>query len=823
MRHLSVIVVCSIFWGLVSSLQDRDTEFAGTSTPNIKGYQVLVPIKIDKDGKFLSYSVTHCYDRETPKRKKRSAPDGSDKVQYSLYFNGEYHHVEMWPNRNMMSPGLVIEEWGADAVLDANKVIIKPANYTQCHYTGRVRGHSGSRPALSVFDGLSGYIKTNQGQYFIEPMKGQEPQADGKHLHVIYMASEISAEAFETGGWEEGWREHLRWNHRRKRDAHTDLKTDAALTIYSKHYYLELLVVADKQFLDYHNNTDPEIYILTVMNMVADIFHDASVGNLLDIVVVRIIYLHKEEEELDLHISHDAYATLDSFCKWQSMVNPRDEAHPNHHDIAVLLTRVKLCRNETSGCGKIGVAYTYNACKANMSCILCKDTGLGLSVTVAHEIGHLMGCRHDNGVETDCTPMADDGSLYVMSPNIQIGISSWSSCSRNSMQEFLQNGLGDCLLDEPQDHSFRFPQMPPGAMYDANFQCSQKFRKPGVVSCDMGPEKNCRALHCGYNPKECVSSKQPPADGTHCATNMWCYNQKCIAKGQIPQVRNGAWGTWGPWSTCSRTCGGGISFKERDCNNPAPLNHGTYCLGERRKYRVCNSNPCDPEAATFREQQCRQHNNDEKKWPSFLSTKPQNLCELQCRNEGGVIKTQARKAKDGTPCRLGTKDMCVAGQCRVVGCDWVLGSDAVEDRCGVCQGNGSECVIVEETFNETGVGYVKITTIPAGSTKISIEEIKPSANILVLGAENGTTFYLNGNYSKERDQELHVAVTVGYYFHPEDNLEKIIISGPTTSNLLLYVCFFGDPNPGITYNYAISRTCNRQPCEAGRSVSGGSA
>ena len=167
--------------------------------------------------------------------------------------------------------------------------------------------------------------------------------------------------------------------------------------------------------------------------------------------------------------------------------------------------------------------------------------------------------------------------------------------------------------------------------------------------------------------------------------------------------------------------------------------------------------------------------------------------------------------------------MCVAVPCRVVGCDWVLGSDAVEDRCGVCQGNGSECVIVEETFNETGVGYVKITTIPAGSTKISIEEIKPSANILVLGAENGTTFYLNGNYSKERDQELHVAGTVGYYFHPEDNLEKIIISGPTTSNLLLYVCFFGDPNPGITYNYAISRTCNRQPCEAGRSVSGGSA
>jgi hypothetical protein len=77
----------------------------------------------------------------------------------------------------------------------------------------------------------------------------------------------------------------------------------------------ELLVVADKQFLDYYANTDPETYILTIMNMVADIFHYASVGNLLDIVVVRIIYLQKQEDDSDLHIKQDAHASLDSFCK----------------------------------------------------------------------------------------------------------------------------------------------------------------------------------------------------------------------------------------------------------------------------------------------------------------------------------------------------------------------------------------------------------------------------------------------------------------------------------------------------------------------------
>ena len=138
-------------------------------------------------------------------------------------------------------------------------------------------------------------------------------------------------------------------------------------------------------------------------------------------------------------------------------MNPRDEAHPIHHDIAVLLTRVTICGNKTSGCSLLGVAYKGGACKANFSCAVCKDTGLDLGVTVAHEIGHLFGNSHDDGKETDFTPVADDSNIYVMSPRVKMGISTWSSCSRKSMQEFLESGRGGCLLDAPQDYSFRLP------------------------------------------------------------------------------------------------------------------------------------------------------------------------------------------------------------------------------------------------------------------------------------------------------------------------------------------------------------------------------
>lgn len=54
---------------------------------------------------------------------------------------------------------------------------------------------------------------------------------------------------------------------------------------------------------------------------------------------MRIIYLDKEIEALDVDISPDAYKTIDSFCKWQNDINPKDPEHPHHHDTAVLLTR----------------------------------------------------------------------------------------------------------------------------------------------------------------------------------------------------------------------------------------------------------------------------------------------------------------------------------------------------------------------------------------------------------------------------------------------------------------------------------------------------
>jgi hypothetical protein len=40
-----------------------------------------------------------------------------------------------------------------------------------------------------------------------------------------------------------------------------------------------------------------------------------------------------------LNITVNADDTLSSFCKWQMGLNHADDSHPNHHDVAILVTR----------------------------------------------------------------------------------------------------------------------------------------------------------------------------------------------------------------------------------------------------------------------------------------------------------------------------------------------------------------------------------------------------------------------------------------------------------------------------------------------------
>jgi len=104
-----------------------------------------------------------------------------------------------------------------------------------------------------------------------------------------------------TDNWESAWAEQLAKRQMQLME-NNSLGEKHNITIstgtHSIHRYIEIGLIADRRFLDFHNNTDYEQYLLTIMNMVSDFYHDRSVGNQIDVVLVRVIYLEKEKEEV---------------------------------------------------------------------------------------------------------------------------------------------------------------------------------------------------------------------------------------------------------------------------------------------------------------------------------------------------------------------------------------------------------------------------------------------------------------------------------------------------------------------------------------------
>lgn len=80
-----------------------------------------------------------------------------------------------------------------------------------------------------------------------------------------------------------------------------------------------------------------------------------------------------------------------------------------------------------------------------------------------------------------------------------------------------RNGLGDCLLDEPEVSLYKVADVLPGTVYDADQQCKILF--PGSSKCSTEADTFCEMLMCEVKPKSCMSDREPPADGTKCGEN----------------------------------------------------------------------------------------------------------------------------------------------------------------------------------------------------------------------------------------------------------------------------------------------------------------
>ncbi|XP_022525933.2 A disintegrin and metalloproteinase with thrombospondin motifs 10 isoform X3 [Astyanax mexicanus] len=809
---VGVIAMVSAGAGAGPSAQDGQAAFLSS----LDQYEIAIPIRVGPVGEVLhteEHSGGHGRRRRSAERQQPETPD--PQVFYQLSTPSSNLFLNLTLQSGLLSRQFRVEYWRRGRLAWSHPYL------PGCHYVGHLQHQpQASTVALSNCNGLQGVIVSGGEEYLIEPLVSAEnhTSVDGREgrPHVVYKRSSlrhlymdqscgvIDEKPSKSFSW---WQRTIKPSPNQMGRGQLPLKRSV-----SRERYVETLVVADKMMVGYHGRRDIEQYILAVMNIVAKLFQDSSLGNAVNIVVTRLILLMEDQPSLE--INHHAGKSLDSFCKWQKSIQHRS-SHGNaipengiaHHDTAVLITRYDICIYKNKPCGTLGLAPVGGMCEPERSCSINEDIGLATAFTIAHEIGHTFGMNHD-GVGNACGARSQE-TAKLMAAHITMKTNPfvWSACSRDYITNFLNSGMGSCVNNVPPKQEFVYPTTAPGQAYDADEQC--RFQH-GVKSRQCKYGEVCSELWCMSKSNRCITSSIPAAEGTICQTSTiekgWCYKRVCVPYGTRPEGVDGQWGTWSPWEDCSRTCGGGVSSSIRHCDSPRPTVGGRFCLGERKRFRSCNIEECPPGSQDFREIQCSDYDSVPFRG-KFYTWRPYRgggvkSCSLNCLAEGYNFYTERAPAVvDGTPCRDDSLDVCVNGECKHVGCDKILGSDVREDRCRVCGGDGSSCEAIEGVFNDSlpEGGYEEVIRIPKGSVFIHIQELNVSLNYLVLKSK-GDQYFINGKLTIDTPRRFDIAGTTFHYRRPADQPETLEALGPTNMTLIVMV-LVREENPCIHYRF----------------------
>ncbi|XP_048839072.1 LOW QUALITY PROTEIN: A disintegrin and metalloproteinase with thrombospondin motifs 20-like [Brienomyrus brachyistius] len=798
----------------------------------LSSYEIVTPLRVNDFGETFPHALHY-------RRKRRSleATFPGLRAHYRVDAFGQRFHLNLTADSGFISPSYTVTHVGG---LDSNESFPQDvaSDMRHCFFRGHVNAETEFKAIFSLCTGLIGTFTTRSGEYFLEPLmpvEGEEYDEEHNKPHLVYR-HERKRRSSRPGSPEvcavrEGVLENENVLHSRRgageeADAHLSGTDSSARNFHSQSRqkrflsyprYVELMVTADAKMTRHHGH-NLENYILTIMSVVAAIYRDPSVGNLITVTIVKLIVIHNEQDGPS--ISYNAASTLHSFCVWQQSQNVPDDNHPSHHDTALLITREDICRAKDK-CDTLGLAELGTMCDPYRSCSISEENGLSASFTIAHELGHVFNMPHDDNPK--CREAGMKPQYHVMAPMLNDETSpwTWSKCSRKYITDFLDTGYGECLLDEPElFRSYRLPPQLPGQLYSADKQCELMFG-PGSQVCPY--MRQCKRLWCTStegNHKGCRTQHMPLADGSDCGHGMHCQHGLCVSKDADLRPLDGMWGPWGPYSACSRPCGGGTKSTVRDCNKPEPRNGGRFCVGRRMKFRSCGTDPCPRDRRDFREEQCAQfdgrHFNingllPSVRWvPKYSGILMKDRCKLFCRVAGKTAYYQLRdRVIDGTQCSPDTNDICVQGLCRQAGCDHVLNSKARHDRCGVCGGDNSSCRAVSGTFDDGQYGYNIIVRIPAGATNIDITQTsysgKPEDDNYLALSDSQSNFILNGNFVVAMfKREVTVKGAVIEYSGSDAIVERINCTDRTEEELVLQVLCVGNlHNPDVRYSFNI--------------------
>ncbi|EDL93030.1 a disintegrin-like and metallopeptidase (reprolysin type) with thrombospondin type 1 motif, 14 (predicted) [Rattus norvegicus] len=764
---------------------------AGSQTPDprlsgkLHDYVVTVPCSTDFQGRFLSHVVSapaaassrsHLRVARSPLSLERETPRPR---HHFLYFNvtvfGKLLHLRLQPNRRLVAPGAPVE-WQEDF-----RELFRQPLQRECVYTGGVTGMPGAAVAISNCDGLAGLIRTDNSDFFIEPLeRGQQEKEAGGRTHVVYRREAVQREWTEPHGdlHNEAFGlgdlpnvldlvgDQLGDTERKRRHAKPGS------------YSIEVLLAVDDSVVRFHGREHTQNYVLTLMNIVDEIYHDESLGAHVNIALVRLIMVGYRQS-LSLIERGNPARSLEQVCRWAHSQQRQDPSHTEHHDHVIFLTRQNF--------GPSGLAWSMMA-KAM-------------------------------AVMTRPVWAASWRPWFRLPSTAFIGLAaaSWNSAvtSRRLPSRYLLSY--NCLLDDPFERTWPQPPELPGIDYSMDEQCRFDFGTGYHTCLAFRTFEPCKQLWCSHpdNPYFCKTKKGPPLDGTECAPGKWCFKGHCVWKSpEQTYGQDGGWSSWTNFGSCSRSCGGGVRSRSRSCDNPPPAYGGRLCSGPMFEYQICNSEDCPGPFEDFRAQQCAKrnsyytHQDAKHSWLPYEPDSEAQKCELICQSaDTGDVVFMNQVVHDGTRCSYRDPySVCARGECVPFGCDKEVGSMKTDDKCGVCGGDNSHCRTVKGTLGKASkqAAALKQVQIPAGARHIQIELLEKAPRRIAVKNQVTGSFILNPK-GKEASSRTFTALGLEWEHAAEDTKDSLKTNGPLPEAIAVLVLppAEGKPRGSLAYKYVI--------------------
>ncbi|KAF6716168.1 A disintegrin and metalloproteinase with thrombospondin motifs 2 [Oryzias melastigma] len=787
-------------------------------------YGLVRPISVDAEGRFLSHAVSsrRAAAGQSRRRRRREVGEGDtewegpkgaeeEKLYYNVTVFGREFHLRLRHNARLVAPGAKME-WHDDS----DNIRYTEPLHGEDLYVGDITDTPGATVAISNYDGLAGVIRTEQEEFFIEPLERgdgviekEEEEGGGGRVHVVYRSSAVkkspiskAAEGLHSRGADLGGLMDLESLYRGVEQSINHTRAGRVRRQNpDRSYNIEVLLGVDDSVVQFHGKEDVQKYLLTLMNIVNEIYHDESLGAKINVVLVRIIMLGYGKSMSLIELGNPSQS-LENVCRWAFLQQKQDTGDAEYHDHAIFLTR-----QEFGPTGMQGYAPVTGMCHPVRSCTLNHEDGFSSAFVVAHETGHVLGMEHD-GQGNRCGDEVHMGS--IMAPLVQAAFHRfhWSICSKQELGRYLHSY--DCLRDDPFDHNWpSLPQLP-GLHYSMNEQCRFDFGVGYTMCTAYRTFDPCKQLWCSHpdNPFFCKTKKGPPIDGTMCGSGKHCFKGKCVWLTPDIMRQDGNWGLWSEFGQCSRTCGGGVQFRTRTCDNPRPANGGRTCVGATFQFQMCNTEECEDIYSDIREEQCQAWDHSDKhNWLPYEHKESNKRCQLYCQSkETRDVVFMQKAVLDGTRCSY--KDphsVCVRGECKKVGCDGVVGSSKQEDKCGMCGGDSSTCKTFKDIITRPAKkqGFLKLLEIPRGARHLMIQELKATPHILVVKNVASGLFFLNGDADDAKSCSV-IEKGVEWEYDNDNDKESLQSTGPLRHGILIMMKLNGDEDVNLSYKYMMN-------------------